>query len=198
GNPSDLGAQPSYSTTGGGWIKDGHFNAETAGIYTLTMSVGSVSGTATVTVVEAGTDLVSNGDFNNGTTNWLIDGYNGASVSGYVNNGEYTAAISNGGTKAWTIQMKQNAISLVQGRQYTIRFDARAASNRTVDVKLETDGSPWDNYGNLSPTAITTTMATYEHTFTMNTTDLNARLVLNLGGNSADVVFDNIEVIEVP
>ncbi len=94
--------------------------------------------------------------------------------------------------------MQQTAIPLVQGKQYTLRFDARAAWDRTVDVKLETDGTPWTNYGNIDPTSITTTMETYEHTFTINTTDMNARLVLNLGGNSADVVFDNIQVIELP
>ncbi len=41
-------------------------------------------------------------------------------------------------------------------------------------------------------------MSNYSYEFVMSQTDMNARVVFNVGNNSNDVVLDNVELIEIP
>ncbi|MGL1935343.1 MAG: carbohydrate binding domain-containing protein [Fibrobacterales bacterium] len=198
GNTMSIGL-PSFTTTGGGWFKYASFNATEVGTFTMTMTYGGFEATASITVNDevSSVNLVTNGDFGNGSNDWTLQNFEGASAYTTVNSNECSVNISNAGTSDWNVQFLQGNIPLESGKRYRFSFDARAAWARTISAHLETDGSPWTNYGSIPQTSVTETMSTYSYEFTMNQTDMNARIVFNLGAISADVVIDNVVVEEI-
>jgi hypothetical protein len=191
---------PGWTVSGGGSIStSGLFTSQTVGgPYTISASAQGISGTASVTVTPVGgQNLFVNGNYSSGLTGWSVDNYEGASSQTSVINGQCVIVIANGGAAGWNVQMKQAGIRLEQGRQYRFRFDAKAESSRSIQAHMETDGSPWTNYGNIPATNLTANMATYTYLFTMSTATVPAaRVVFNVGGSSADVTIDNV-IIEV-
>ncbi|MGL1935401.1 MAG: S8 family serine peptidase [Fibrobacterales bacterium] len=196
-NPMSIQGMPDYSVSGGGWIRDGYFTAEEAGNWSATVTADGISGVGTITVEDL-TNLISNGGFDNNVEGWTLDTY--GSANGFLQhvNNECIINMGSGGSENWHVQFRQNGIPLEAGKTYRLSFDARANANRSIDAQLETDGNPWTNYGNIPATAITTTLSNYEYTFTMNETDMNARIVFNIGNNSNNVYLDNITVVEIP
>ncbi|MFT7558253.1 MAG: hypothetical protein ACI93R_000147 [Flavobacteriales bacterium] len=139
---------------------------------------------------------LSNGDFDQGNSAWDCTAP-GGSVSCAVEAGVYHVAISDGGSEAWHIQPLQTSVALVQGNTYTFAFDARASSNRNAEIKIERDGSPWDDFSQAgSGQSLTNTMQRFSYTFTASDTLGDARVVMNLGGNNSDVFVDNIWLVE--
>ncbi|MGL1887260.1 MAG: carbohydrate binding domain-containing protein [Reichenbachiella sp.] len=198
GNEMSVGL-PNFTTTGGGWFRYVTFNATEVGTYTMTMTYGGLEATASITVTDdiPAINLVSNGDFSSGSNGWTIQSFEGGYAYTLVNYEECSVLISQGGSAAWNVQFLQGGIPLESGKSYRFSFDARAEWSRTIEAHLETDGSPWTNYGSIPQTSITETMSQYSYEFTMNQTDMNARIVFNLGVNSADVVIDNVVVEEI-
>jgi hypothetical protein len=101
--------------------------------------------------------------------------------------------ISNGGTLYWHVQLNQSSISLVNGNIYTISFMAKSASNKTINVVLQQDVSPFALYWSQDVN-ITTTAATYTYSFTSTVTNPNAVLRFNVGGNTITVNIDKVSM----
>ncbi|MGL1934376.1 MAG: discoidin domain-containing protein [Fibrobacterales bacterium] len=186
-----------WSTTGNATITtDGLFSAALSGNYTVTAETDGVIATAAVVVSEV--NLIQNGDFSDGFTNWYID-LNNANAHNTVNgNGEAFIDIITPGSAHWNIQFGQRHIPIEAGKKYRYSFDAKAESDRNFRTHIETDGSPWTNYANLSAVPITTVMTPYSFEFVAQETDLDARLVFNVGGTHSDVTLNNITIVEVP
>ena len=91
--------------------------------------------------------------------------------------------------------MQQSGLRLIQGNQYVLEFDGTAVGGtHPIDVKLGQDQSPFGIYYTASPT-LRTTPQHFTYGFTMtNATDLNTRLMFNMGGLARDVVLDNISL----
>ena len=137
--------------------------------------------------------LTSSGTFTSGAENF----------SPYINDASYATAsfsqeanftINTLTSMAWHVQMT-HPISVTAGEQYTICLDAKAASNRTIEV--EVDNGPSD-YAGISggpvQFSLTTSYQSFESTFFADATDTTARLVINMGLDDADVQLDNIAV----
>ncbi|MGL1936100.1 MAG: carbohydrate binding domain-containing protein [Fibrobacterales bacterium] len=199
GAPTSTMGLPDFSTTGGGWFNYTHFVADEVGIFTMTLELDGIVTTAQLTVFEesSSNNMILNGDFNSGTDNWDLNTAEGANASVTTANGACIVGISNGGGATWNVQFKQVSIPLEQGKHYSLSFQAHGATARSIEVRLETDGSPWSNYANTSPFSITTTSSVFTHDFVMNTTDMNARIVFNVGSNSSDVTIDNVTLVEL-
>jgi len=135
---------------------------------------------------------------------YLLTGFNGeASVS--IDSADETSNyakvdISAGGNESYAVQLVQD-ISLAKGNHYKLSFDAKAASNRDIAVKIggdENDG--WTAY-TTEGFSLSNTVESFEHTFQMTeNTDLDARLEFNLGLNTNSVWLGNVrvEAIEPP
>ncbi|MGL1934416.1 MAG: C25 family cysteine peptidase [Fibrobacterales bacterium] len=189
----------SVECTGGQYVRQGFFRAgSTPGSFPLTINAGSVSGTATLTVVDpnAVESLIKNGEFTNGPLYWSLSNAMGAIANSSAAGGQLHLAISNGGSDAWNVQYKQNDIAIEAGKEYILSFSARAQSSRSVDVIVEKDGSPWTSYSSQLTYSISSSWDTYTETFTAGYTDAAARFVINAGGNSSDLYFDNITLTE--
>ncbi len=192
-------ALSSVDCAGGQYVNQNHFQAgSTPGTYPLTINAGAVSGSATLTVVDpnAAENLIKNGEFNDGSLHWSLSNAMDAIASGSTSGSQLHLSISNGGSDAWNVQYEQGDIAIEAGKEYILSFSARAQSSRSVDVIVEKDGSPWTSYSSQVTYAISSSWDTYTETFTAGYTDANARLVINAGGSSSDLYFDNISLTE--
>ncbi len=154
--------------------------------------------TVNVNLIEPGTNMVRNGDFENGGDHWIWEVSGDARASWEIVDGESHISIADGSNDYFDVQLRQNGIPLSQGRSYRLEFDARAANDRVAEIKVTQDSAPWINYSKIGYTVLTTRTKYYEYQFTMEAaTDMNARVVVNCGGNNSDVYIDNIVVREV-
>jgi len=145
-------------------------------------------------------NLIVNGDFARDLTawNWEVDSLASAnvqvvdSVCGFV--------IKNGGSKFQNISLQQNKILLVQGQDYLLEFDAWAEDTRIVEIEVGKTDSPFNDYSRLGYTALTPRKKRFTHVFKMQeSTDNNARLVINAGNSDKNIFIDNLSLkIEVP
>ena len=145
---------------------------------------------------QPGTNLVRNGDFSDGITNWIWQTPTDTASATYeVTNGQFHYIIDNGGSTIPSVQLRQNGISLIQGKTYVFEFDAWADSSRIIEAKVGQDVSPWTNYSKIGYTSITAQKKHYSYTFTMNnTSDYNSRVVINTGTSDVDVYIDNVSL----
>ncbi len=145
-----------------------------------------------------------NGDFSAGMSGWTTYTSQGGAATFSTPGGQLLAAISNGGQETWSVQMHYTGgIDLEAGRRYRLSFDARADAPRLIEAFVEEgrdrDG---DGYGSIYTQPIPsyslgTTMQSFHTDFTMSETNRAASLYFMLGGATADVYLDNIEVTDV-
>ncbi|WP_249414156.1 carbohydrate binding domain-containing protein [Alteribacter keqinensis] len=152
------------------------------------------------------TDIKTNDDLQN---KWTYDYWNlvhlnefngDASVSVDELDGDRYAKvdITNGGNQPYSVQLIQN-VTLGKGRWYKLSFDAKAAADRSMNVKI--GGGPERGYTAYSPSRdfnLTTDVETYEMTFQMqHDSDAMARLEYNMGLNTNSVWVGNVVLEEV-
>lgn len=157
-------------------------------------------------------NLVYNGQFNEG--NFIVKGTEGqsqvedewtffqgpAGVSTFeVNEGILKVLIDNGGETDYSVQVFQTPIHLEEGAQYKVTFDVKASQQRTIKVKVGSDGdNGWLDYANEAPMTVETEWETKSFEFLMNNfTDVKARLEFNLGLSQEDVWIRNVSLVKV-
>lgn len=151
-----------------------------------------------VNFVNAGQNIVRNGDFSAGDDNWNFV-TNGATASRQVTgDGEMRITIETPGADFNDIQLYQSGQSLVRGETYLFEFDAYSTANRTIEALVEKNGKPWTNYGKLNPTALRRGKQHFAYEFLMeNASDFNARVVFNCGMMAGDVYIDNVSLTNI-
>ncbi|MFN3907521.1 MAG: carbohydrate binding domain-containing protein [Flavobacterium sp.] len=135
-------------------------------------------------------NLITNGDFSNGATGWILDG------GGTVVDGEAYFATTNAGGNPWDTQLAQSGFAFTNGTTYTLTFKARAASNRNITVAIQNPG-PWTNQVPNQVYALTSTMQTFTQTVIASSTSANvnlAFLLANQGGSTAAVYIDDVSL----
>jgi hypothetical protein len=146
-----------------------------------------------------GENIVLNGDFSGGTAPWIWEVGGSASATWLIENGVSHIDIANGGSQVYEVQLRQNGIPLLQGRNYIFEFDAWADASRLVEVKVAQDEHPWINYSKIGFSFLTATPTHFYYEFEMQEpTDHNARVVINAGNSNFDVYIDNISLIMEP
>ncbi len=153
---------------------------------------------ATVRIIAPGENAVRDGGFQSAES-WNLRRSGGATAAGQVNaDGYYEINISNGGSNLEHVQLRQDNLLLMQGKDYVFEFDAYASRGRAIGAKVESQGSSPINYGNIGNTAITTRSQRFKFEFPMRPpTDTDARIVFNCGGTTGDVFIDNVSLIYV-
>ena len=138
---------------------------------------------------------VENGDFFDADSNWNLVTHSGAMATGTVIDGEYRVSISNSGPNVWDVHLGQAGIKVENGLEYTVIFDAYAASPRTISVLVGKNSDPWDVYHDTEEIALTTEKETFSYSFVMDhPSDSQARFGFDIGASTTDVYFDNIRV----
>ena len=141
-------------------------------------------------------NIIVNGDFANGMSDWMTNVNSSASASFAVSSGVLSVTIQNGGTAGWHVQLFQFGKNLVKGKTYDISIDASADQTRTIDVGVSQNGGSYTQYGS-NTFSITPTMKTYSFSFIMNnTTDAQSQFVIGVGNSTVGVKLDNIGLHE--
>ena len=135
-------------------------------------------------------EQVLNSQFLGGIVNW--GGY-GASMN--VEFGVHKTNLSVSTPNAWDVQMSQGGIALEEGKAYTLTVVAFASQNKTINAALGKASAPWNSYIS-EPLNLTTTPQTFVIQGVMSSSDPDARVVLNLGGDAGDVMLQEISVVE--
>ena len=154
---------------------------------------------AYVHYINAGDNLVYNGDFSLGKLDWIFTLSNGGdAIYTLSNQGEGAVFIKKGGTQRTSIQLYQPGIVLENGKPYIFEFDAYATENRTIDARVEQSGGSFTNYSHTSIVSLDTSKSHKTFQFTMSSpSDDNSRVVFNLGLDVDTVYIDNISIKEV-
>jgi hypothetical protein len=139
-------------------------------------------------------NILINGNFSNGETNWNLTVLGAGQATSSVQNGEYAISIAHGGNFMWDINLTQGNLPIENGKTYKVSFDAYAAAPRQIAVLVGKNSDPWTVYSGLDNfVSLTTSKQTFEYSFTMNNpTDPVARVGFDVGLSTDDVYFDNI------
>jgi hypothetical protein len=161
-------------------------------------------------------EMLQNGDFSLGTAVWSspANGYGefegGRFNSFEVVNGELRVDIAPSGSIVVFPRFGQMNIPFLQGKTYEISFEARSSVVRPMAMqigKLLPGPTVWfddflDHLTNplerfYTPT-LTTSMAEYTYTFTMNKNDITGGILFGFGTSvNAVIHMDNINIVEV-
>jgi len=156
---------------------------------------GSVTPTPTTS-----SNLIVNGDFSNGLSNWGSWSLANSDRGVFAENGAVTYHIVNKGNEVWSQQLYQDVSQLTGGKKYKLSFNAFATMNRPIVVEFA--GS------NLQQKWVTFQLNTqnnkYETTIDVPTnTSLKLNFLLgNVNGTATPsaqhaVVIDNVSLTQV-
>ena len=137
------------------------------------------------------TELLTNGDFENGTEPWAGNNFS-------VVAGEAFISSTNAGGNLWDTQLVHGGFAFVNAQEYTLTFSARAAADRNITVAIQNVGIWNDQF--RQDFALTTTMT--EYTVTFNATSDNGDVQIGFlmaGTTSTDAIYyDDISLVDVP
>jgi len=153
-------------------------------------------------LIDPAANIIKNGTFTN-TSDWEFNkgsGYGNSDGSFSVASNKATISINkigDSGEKTWEPQLVQNGVTLVEGMNYRLTFDASASKEQKMGVIIQMAGDPWTDYFKDS-LVLTTTLKTYTYEFKMKSaSDENGRIGFNFGypnTNGTTVTFSNIKL----
>lgn len=137
-------------------------------------------------------------DFSNDTDGWWLGLQGGAAGNLTATGGKLNVSITNLGTEAWHVQLVRNNIPLHKDKMYRISFKAQATTDRNLTFYAGKASDPWNAYSGSSGSTIGTTETSFSASFTMaQPTDLESRLVFDLGQNISAVTITEVKVEEL-
>ncbi|XXM72442.1 carbohydrate binding domain-containing protein [Lysinibacillus sphaericus] len=110
---------------------------------------------------------------------------------------ELHVGITDGGSAAGDVVVKQTGLQLDAGADYKLTFDARASTDRAVEVEfVSEDGTV--RYSDSVPVELKDEMASNKVAFTMpeELSDEHGQLMIKLGGAEDDVYLDNVRLLK--
>jgi hypothetical protein len=136
---------------------------------------------------------IKNADFEKSNDDWGFNTLSPAQAAGNTIDGEYAISIANGGVNVWDVHLGQSPVLAEKGKEYTVSFDAYAATPRTISAFVGKNSDPWTVYSGSHILSLTTSKNTYSFTFVMNEpTDNIARFGFDAGASSSDIFIDNV------
>lgn len=156
----------------------------------------SYSSTISIFVFQGG--LVSNGNFESGTSPWTFGVSNPINPSLLVTNGGNTYFSINvtAAGNPYDVNLSHVGINMIQGKTYRLTFDAWSNVNRTMIVGIGLSGNPFTNQSvtrNLTPSVESFTID-----LVANFTNTNSRVIFDMGAAIGVVNIDNVTLNELP
>lgn len=142
-----------------------------------------------------GSNLIINGDFSNGMTDWAIP--NGTPTNPGVTGGQFclTLATNNNVILGWGDTSTSAVVNT--GTNYTLSYQAKSTSALSMfEVHLGQVVSPYNVDYNDNTDAPSTGLTTFTHNFTVNTSDSQAGLafVMTATTGTPTVCIDNVSL----
>jgi hypothetical protein len=138
-------------------------------------------------------NLLTNGDFENGSESWIVgvDDNAPAPVVTSSGNAHYYVSVANAGNP-WDVNVSQK-VEIIEDNTYTLIFDAWSDTNRSIIAGIGLSEGPWSS--TVESVDINTTRTTY--TLTLAATGFgaaDARVIFDLGANAGSVNIDNVSL----
>ncbi|NNJ81343.1 MAG: Ig-like domain-containing protein, partial [Flavobacteriaceae bacterium] len=139
-----------------------------------------------------GDNLLSNGDFEGGDTDWFGNAFNIQCDGGNCFNFAEILVAGN----PFDVNLSQS-VEIVQGESYTLKFDASTdpvTANRTILAGIGLNEAPFT--ADTEVVNLTDTTQTFEFTFTASFGLPNSRVLFDMGAETGVVVIDNVSLVQ--
>lgn len=137
-----------------------------------------------------GQNLITNGNFESGSTGWSGNAVNVVTEGG----NSYNAANPTAPGNPWDVNISY-VLPLTAGKTYKLQFDVWSDTNRTIVAGIGLNEAPW------SAATQTVNLTTTSQTITMNlvapATSANSRVIFDMGAAAGFVGIDNVLLEEV-
>jgi endoglucanase len=134
-------------------------------------------------------NLLTNGDFSNGTTGWSGNAANVQTEGGNSFNLANVTAAGN----AYDVNLSYVLDIPNSGVGYKLRFKASSDRSRTMVAGIGLNQDPWTNVTEV--VSLTTTQQTFELSLTSNFASLTSRVIFDMGAAVGTVVIDDVELV---
>lgn len=171
-------------------------------------NLGTPTGPATRLGTSQGPNLLTNGDFESGLSDWELNVFNdgkgrataAADPVDPAPGSKYSARISvtSPGTVNWHIDLEQDNLPLSAGVEYQVQFWGRADSPRVITVFSQGGAPNYPNYGLSAQIAIGKTWSLYSASFQAPVTAKDGRLEFWVGDVAGNVWLDNVQLSVAP
>ncbi len=169
-------------------------------------TLGQPLGPAVQIGSSGGSNLLLNGGFESGLTDWSFivnnDGQAQATISldttSFVE-GKASAHIDviSVGTADWHVDLEQPGVSLAAGQSYQLTFWARADQPRVINLNSQGGAPNYPNYGLSSQIAIGTLWKMYSASFVAPVTATDGRIQFFVGDVAGNVWIDGVQLTQV-
>ncbi len=140
-------------------------------------------------------NIVQNGNFENGSTPWIVGVDDNSPAPVVTNNGNsyYSVNVTNpNSSQPFLVNLSQK-LEIVEGNTYTLRFDAWSDVNRSIIAGIGLSGGSFAN--DAKSVDIITTRQTYTLTLSSNGFGAaDARVLFDLAGEAGMVNIDNVSL----
>ncbi len=152
----------------------------------------------------AGSNLVTNGGFENGLAAWsyFVDNDGEASATVTVDNsmaaeGAASALVNvaSADTYSWQVNLYQPSLPVTTGTNYQVQFWARSDAPRSLTVDCESSSAPYTNYGLFTEVPLSTSWRLYTLTFVSSATAHDGTLQFNVGDVAGNVWIDGVQMV---
>ncbi len=140
---------------------------------------------------------VYNFSFDSNMDGWVVSNFEEASSTLINTNNELQLTIENSGSEEWHIQVLKYGLQLYPDKFYRVSFKAKSEGLLGIDTYIGKASSPWQAYSNYNGFHLSDSMEEFAYYFTMDTTDLNSRMVFDLGTSINPVYLDDIKIEEL-
>ena len=141
----------------------------------------------------SGSELLINGDFENGSDPWIVGVSDDSPVSVITedDNTFYSVNVETVGD-SFAVNMSQK-VEIIQGSTYVLTFDAWSDVNRSLIAGIGLSGGDFSSA--IETVDITTTMETYELTLPASEFGaLDARVLFDMGADIGMINIDNVSL----
>jgi hypothetical protein len=144
----------------------------------------------------SGGNLITNGDFSNGSTNWGIP--NGGTSSSGVNNGAFCVTTSGTGSVIVGWGDSSTSFNLMANVGYTLSYQASASMNlSSFEVHIGQVISPYNVDHQENNDKPGNSLQTFTHNFTVTSGDPQTGLAFVFAGpTGTNVCFDNVSLTQ--
>lgn len=151
---------------------------------TQTASANQAFDTTTSTPVV--TNLLTNGNFENGSAGWSGNAANVVTEGG----NSYNFADVGTAGNPWDVNLSNVVNIPAEGVRYKLSFTASSNRTRALKAGIGLNQDPWTNV--VQDITLTTSPQTFELDLTSNFANANSRVIFDMGHDTGHVVIDNV------
>jgi len=191
GSTVTLTATPAAGWKFASWSGDASCNTSPLKV---TMDKNKVITAKFTPVVDLNKNLVTNGNFTN-KEGWAFNtgsSYGNSEGNFDASNNEAKLNVTKIGSNPWEPQLVQNGITLVEGMNYKVTFEASASAARKIGLVIQMAGGDYTTYFEKE-IDLTTTKQPFTYEFKMKSpSDESGRIGFNFGQATGNITLSKI------